>query len=329
MQVISIDNKEQINKFCREQKNSQFLQSWQWGEFHKIVSSGVWRLGVEGDSGEIMAGITIIKKNLPMGKNYFYSPRGPIVNSEVLADNSKLIEALDLLFKEVQNIAKAEGVMFLRIEPIFSVEDIGITLNKTLDIQPSKTIMLNLDKDEDELLNNMHQKTRYNIRLASKKDLKFVIAGKERFGNFWKLMNETGSRDNFRLHGRNYYEAILGLDSDFIKLLLIEHKGKVITANIVSFFGDTVTYMHGGSSNKDRNLMAPYLLQWETIKLAREMGHKYYDFYGIDEKRWPGVTRFKKGFSGDEISYPGTFDIAFDAGWYSVYKMVRKIRRTF
>ena len=329
MQIISIDNQNELNNFASKQKHSQFLQAWQWGEFHKIVSDGSWRIGVQDDSGETVAVLTIIKKNLPMGKNYFYCPRGPIVKDEIRRMKDKLENALNSLFTEARKIAKAEGAMFLRIEPIFEIADLNISLNKTLDIQPSKTSILDLSRSEDAILKNMHQKTRYNIRLASKKDLKFISAGKERFGDFWKLMNETGTRDNFRLHGRNYYEAMLDLDPEFIKLLLIEYKGKVIAANIVSFFGDTVTYMHGGSSNEDRNLMAPYLLQWETIKLAKKKGYKHYDFYGVDEERWPGVTRFKKGFGGDKVSYPGTFDLAFDAGWYNVYKMVRKVRRTF
>ena len=75
--------------------------------------------------------------------------------------------------------------------------------------------------------------------------------------------------------------------------------------------------------------MAPHLLQWHAIKLAKANGQKYYDFHGIDEARWPGVTRFKLGFGGFEVNYPGTFDLVYDPGWYSIYKMVRKVRRTF
>jgi lipid II:glycine glycyltransferase (peptidoglycan interpeptide bridge formation enzyme) len=87
--------------------------------------------------------------------------------------------------------------------------------------------------------------------------------------------------------------------------------------------------MHGASASKYRNVMAPYLLQWHAIKLAKNLGYKYYDFYGVDEDKWPGVTRFKKGFGGREVNYPGTFDLIFNRRWYSVYRMVRKARRTF
>lgn len=328
MNIISLDNKERLNNFVSSQKRSQFLQSWQWGEFSRAVSGGVWRLGIE-DDGRLIATMTIIKKELPMNKSYFFCPRGPIVSDKISGDNQKVEEVLKMFFLEAQKIASAEGAMFFRFEPIFGIDGLGIILEKTLDIEPKKTAILDLAKTEKEILDSMHQKTRYNIRLAEKKGVGFVIAGVERFGDFWKLMDETGDRDDFRPHGSYYYEAMLKADPEFIKLLLVEYDNKVLAANIVSFFGDTVTYMHGASSSEDRSVMAPFLLQWETIKLAKSKNYKYYDFFGIDEERWPGVTRFKRGFSGEEVEYPGTFDWAFDAGWYSVYKMIRKIRRTF
>jgi lipid II:glycine glycyltransferase (peptidoglycan interpeptide bridge formation enzyme) len=112
-----------------------------------------------------------------------------------------------------------------------------------------------------------------------------------------------------------------------IKLFLAKHDGKVIAGNIVAFFGDTVTYMHGASSNEFRNLMAPYALQWHCIKLAKQSGYKYYDFYGISDDKWPGVTRFKRGFGGKELEYPGTWDAVFDGVKYKIYGLLRKIRR--
>jgi lipid II:glycine glycyltransferase (peptidoglycan interpeptide bridge formation enzyme) len=112
-----------------------------------------------------------------------------------------------------------------------------------------------------------------------------------------------------------------------ISLYLVYYKNQVIAGNIVSFFGDTVTYVHGASSYEHRRVMAPYLLQWQVIKKAKEKGYRHYDFYGIDEEKWPGITRFKKGFGGEGIKYPGTYDLILNKKWYYVYKTLRYIRR--
>ncbi len=334
MQITNITNKEQLNNFVGLQKRSQFLQSWQWGEFHKIVSGEIFRLGVE-DNGELVAAATIIKKILPMGKFYFYCPRGPIGQTTRQPDTRQI----EVLFEEIENLAKNEGVMFFRFDPTFKLPEIDFTIQQTLDVQPSQTLILDLSKSESELLKDMHQKTRYNIKLAEKKGVKIVEARNfaPDFDKFWKLMSETSDRDSFRTHGINYYEEMLKLDKDFIKLFFAQYRKKIISAVVVAFFGNTATYMHGASSSEHREVMAPHLLQWHCIKSAKELGYKYYDFYGIDEKKWPGVTRFKNGFArldsarqgSRTINYPGTFDLIFDKNWYSVYKMVRKVRRTF
>jgi len=185
--------------------------------------------------------------------------------------------------------------------------------------------MLDLKKSKEELLSDMHQKTRYNIRLAKKKGVEIIEGGADDFDDFWNLINKTADRDRFRIHTKEYYKKMLSVD--FVKIFFAKFAGKIIATGIFSFYGDTVTYMHGASDNEHRNVMAPYLLQWELITRAKEKGFKYYDFYGIDDKKWPGVTRFKKGFGGFEKRYPGTFDMVFSQIWYNVYNILRKIKR--
>jgi len=362
MQIINITDKKKLNDFVGSEDQAQFLQSWEWGEFQREVSGFVRRIGVE-DGGQLLASAKLVKKQLPMGRNYFYCGRGPILTSKKLEINpitqlvgvltkqaessstkinKKKEEVINLLFNDIKRLAEEEGVMFLRFEPVWKSSAFRIftegeiihrlidwKLIKTIDVQPSKTLILDLSLPEEELLKQMHQKTRYNIRLAEKKGIKIVEAGMERFEEFWQLLVSTGDRDEFNLHGRSYYQAMLKRDSSFVKLFFAEYQGKPLVGNLVVFFGDTATYIHGGSSNDNREAMAPYAIQWHNIKLAKQLGYKYYDFHGIDETKWPGVTRFKMGFVENEVNYPGTFDLVFDQGWYNIYKMVRKVRRTF
>ncbi len=110
-----------------------------------------------------------------------------------------------------------------------------------------------------------------------------------------------------------------------VELFLADFKNKIIAANIVVFWEKTAIYLHGASDYEQRNLMAPHLLQWEQIKEAKKRGCIEYDFWGIDEKKWPGVTRFKKGFGGREVEYPGAFDLIFQPVWYKIYKIGRTL----
>jgi lipid II:glycine glycyltransferase (peptidoglycan interpeptide bridge formation enzyme) len=343
MKLIEIKDKKQLNDFVGAQTHAELLQSWEWSEFQEQTGNKIFRLGLEED-GKIIAAATLMKKSLPLGMNYFYCPRGPISKCEV---RSAKCEVLEFLFGKIKKIAREEKVIFLRIEPFviarsasdeaipqFGDKTTGLprsfqslAMTRTLDTQVSKTIILNLTKSEEELLAAMHQKTRYNIRLAEKKGVKIREAGCVDFEKFWDLMSATVNRDSFRLHDKEYYKKMLEVEN--IKLFFAEYQNNILCAGIFSFFGDTAIYLHGASSNENRELMAPYLLQWELIKKAKSLGCKYYDFFGIDEKKWPGVTRFKKGFGGEELNYPGTFDVIFNKNKYGVYKFLRKARRLF
>ena len=333
MKIINLTKKDLLNGFVAGSKNSQFTQSWEWGEFQESAGHKVLRLGAEED-GELVAVATLIKKKLGMGKNYFYCPRGPV--AQVESDKLK-VESYKFLFENIKDSTRQEKIIFLRFEPDFRLQTSDFRLQRTLDVQPSKTSILDLSKTEEDLLKAMHQKTRYNIKLAEKKGVIIREGSTEDFEAFWMLMSETKERDGFRVHNKEYYRKMFAIrnsqsgirnqeeiradypNSQFqipnpcltINLFLAEYEGRVIAGNIMSFFGDSVTYMHGASSNQYRNVMAPFAMQWHCIRLARALGYRYYDFYGVDESKWPGVTRFKRGFGGTEIRISRYFRFCF------------------
>ncbi|MCU0679111.1 MAG: peptidoglycan bridge formation glycyltransferase FemA/FemB family protein [Planctomycetes bacterium] len=323
-----INSREQLDEFISRGKHSRFIQSWAWGEFQNKNKATIFRLGAE-ENGELVIAGTIIVKRLGGGYCYLYCPRGPVIREEVGRNKNELFR---LFFSEMEQLARKEKAIFLRFEPDKDIKArcrelrTKYKINKTIDIQPPRTLILDLMTDQKELLTKMHPKTRYNIRLAEKKGVKVRRGKGSDFGRFWELMQETVKRDVFRLHPKSYYLNMLSTEG--IRLYVAEYKGMIIAANILSFFGDTVTYLHGSSANGERQVMAPFLLQWRVIEEARTAGYRYYDFYGIDEKRWPGVTRFKLGFGGYRFEYPGTFDLLFSRVGYNVYWLARKIRRS-
>jgi peptidoglycan pentaglycine glycine transferase (the first glycine) len=282
-----------------------FLQSKEWLDFQKLLGRKTWQI----------EGISTIRYNLPFKKSYLYSPRceGKFLSEKFL--------------NEIKNIAKNENAIFLKVEPIdffgASLQKYGFI--KSHNIQPQKTLILDITKSEQELLEKMHPKTRYNIQLAQRKGVKFQtsIPRIQNFKDFWRLMEETTKRGGFRSHPKEYYRKLL--EAPGVELFVAEFENKIIAANIVVFYNKQAIYLHGASDYEQRNLMAAPLLQWEQIKEAKKRGCIEYDFWGIDETKWPGVTRFKKSFHGKEIVYPGAFDLVFQPFWYKIYKIARKI----
>ena len=206
------------------------------------------------------------------------------------------------------------------------------------DIQPPDTVILNLTKSEDDLLSDMKQKWRYNIRLAEKKGVTIEKCGAEAIEDFYEIFTETATRDGIAVHGKNYYKSLLELSSKNtekaeVSLFVAKHEGDVLSGIITLFTETEAVYLYGASSNKKRNLMATYLLQWTAIKAAKAFGSKSYDFYGIppeNDENHPmyGLYRFKTGFGGDDcvIHRIGSLDIPVKKGIYKLYSLAEKLR---
>lgn len=316
MKTKEIQNKEEWNDFVKKNHGS-FLQSWEWGQFQYAYGREPKYLAVE-DEGNIIAGGLLIKYSLPAWRNYYFSPYGPVKHHELLLDY-------------VRERAVKEKNIFWRYENA-EIPD-GI---KVEDIHPRHSLILEIGgKTQEELLAGMKPKTRYNIRLAEKKGVKIKISANiSDIDAFYQLSRKTAERQHIAIHPERYYQTMMHSlgSAGLLKLYLAEYQGKVIAANLVVFFHDTVTYLHGGTSHEHREAMSPHLLQWQAILDAKIAGYKHYDFFGIadtddPEHPWAGITRFKKGFNGTIKKYPGTYEIPLNNLWYNAYRTVKKIKQ--
>ncbi len=289
-----------------------FLQSREWEEIQKKIGRTVKRIGP----------VLVIRHDLPYGYNYLYSPRPRALSPEFLAAAGKW--------------AKENQSIFLKVDPDRPLDG-SLGGKKGNSLQPSSTILIDCRKTEDQLLVAMHPKTRYNIRLADRRGvvIRPIAAANvgSYFETFWALMQETASRDRFFVHPREHYQALFAVkDNDFEnQLWLAEYGGEIVAAAIVNFFRPEAktTYLHGASAGEAREVMAPHLLHWEIIRAVKFRGFGSYDFGGIDEEKWPGLTRFKKGFGGDMVNFPDARDFVFRKALYWLYSFQHRIRHGF
>lgn len=373
MLVKEITGKKELNTFVTENKGGQFLQSFEWGELQKSVGRRVWRLGAYASDGstdhvlrdenkespdsgsghsELAAVATVIEHTVPFSKSYLYCPYGPVYRDDLSHRQKQDITKLILSkARDITIETETRHEIFFRIEPRISPDELGnfflnMGLRKTQAVQPQDTRIIDLTRSEEQLLADMHHKTRYNIRLAERKGVA-IREGKDLndFEIFWQLMELTARRDNFHPHPKIYYQKLWEpfhftdvydqMDLT-VKLLIAAYNNRPLAANLLILFGDRATYAHGASNTRHRHLMAPHLLQWKGILLAREAGYRYYDVGGVrPEKRqvskrekeyaWDGITRFKKSFGGHEVNYIGAWDWVYDKKWYFLYQWAKRL----
>lgn len=320
---------EQLNQFVSVQDHSVYLQSWQWGEFQKMQGKKIVRqLWHEGE--QPVAALTLIHQPLPIIGGYGYVPKGPVALGNH-AHDSALWQTIANWISDYQ---RQHGLLFTQIEPptadhMLAKTLLGTRWRQAPGIQPRHTQLIDLTLSEEKLLGAMHHKTRYNIGLAQRKGVAIQWHNTEALDVFWELVQETNARDQITSFGKRYYSDMLGAFGEHARLATATYDGKPLAMNLVISFGDTVTYAHGGSTNELRNVMAPQLLQWETIRWAKAAGFRYYDFRGIAPNddpahSWAGITRFKKGFGGQSVGHIGAFDLVNKPAWYWLYRKYRR-----
>lgn len=216
----------------------------------------------------------------------------------------------------------------------------------SVDIQPPDSTLVDLTGTEEEILEKMHSKWRYNIRLSERKGVTIHrylgndINLSEKIDKFYELTKITNARDGNASHAKAYYadlikssaeEVAAGKDVPVISLYIAEHEGEEIASIMTLFSHDEAIYLYGASSNNKRNLMPNHLLQWTAMKDAKAYGSKYYDMYGMppegkDENHpMHGLYMFKANFGGKNIHRTGSWDIPLKA-IYHPYSAAEKLR---
>jgi lipid II:glycine glycyltransferase (peptidoglycan interpeptide bridge formation enzyme) len=355
MEIKEIENKDVWEKFLRECEEKTFLQSFNWGEFQKMMGNKIWRLGIYEISNLI--GVALVIKVEAKRGTFLFVPHGPnLRNSKSETLNPKQIlnskfKILNTLLEKLKEIAKEEKCDFIRIAPILErneenekiFKDLGFR-QAPIHIHPELTWELDLSPSENELLMAMRKTTRYLIRQAQKnKEIEIEeennLEGIEKFNQIYQLTKERHSFVPFSLeYLKNEFLAFS--KENQVSVFLGKYKGEIVSGGIFIIWQKIGFYHHGASSQKYPKIPVSYLLLWEAIKKAKNLGCQKFNFWGIapitsDLKiqnlnhPWAGLTLFKIGFGGYKKEYVKTQDLIISKKYWLnfIVEKLRKVKR--
>jgi len=275
---------------------------------------------VSTDAGDGQAQVLYRKKG-PISVGYV--PRGPLMTGDPDRVWPVLRDAID-------RSAKRHRAIAVYLEPDRptglggTYREAGVVEGPE-HFQPSRTVKVPLLTD-DAILKQMHQKTRYNVRLAMRRGVEIEVKRWDdtaALREFYDLLEDTSNRNEFSIHSYEYYDRFLKTFRDDAYFAFAKWDGFLSSVVISAAFGPEAVYMYGASSTEHRAHGASFLLQFEAMKWARDRGCVRYDLWGIPKvdpetlraddntsiagskgEDWRGIFRFKTGFGGDIVSYP-------------------------
>jgi lipid II:glycine glycyltransferase (peptidoglycan interpeptide bridge formation enzyme) len=319
MSVVSLA---EWNQYLQGHPNAHLLQTSEWGE---LKSAFGWKpVRVVGGQ----AGVQILFRKLPLGFTIGYAPKAAI--REQFVSNQ--------FWQEIDSVCKQNHAIFLKLEPDLWEHEVPETWNLKLEtsphnIQPPRTIIIDISGSEESILARMKQKTRYNIRLAEKKGV--TVRTWDDLSAFHRMMLATGGRDGFGVHSLDYYKRAYELmhPKGMCEILLAEYEGRPLAALFVARHGRRAYYLYGASTDEERNRMPTYVLQWEAMKWAKAHDCTEYDLWGVPDEDeavleanfesrhdglW-GVYRFKRGFGGELKRAAQAMDRVYNPLLYRAY----------
>lgn len=345
MEVREIDNKNTWEDFLLGCEEKTFLQSWNWGEFQKLMGNKIWRLGIYDNSGNLFSVALVVKMIAKRGK-FLLVPHGPaFANAQARKPDIKY-ETIKTLLEKLKEIAKEEKVDFIRISPIWERNEENNKIFKGLGFKsapihmhPEASWKLDIQPSEGELLMNMRKTTRYLIRQAQKDNDIEVFQGKDinDIEVFYKIHLQVVRTQKFVPFSLKYLKnefSVFNKDSQIV-IFFGKYRGEIIAASYVLFWSGIGFYHHAALLPKFHKIPVSYLLQWRAIKEAKKRGCVLYDFWGyVDPKTqakhpWAGPTLFKMGFGGRPFEYVKTQDFPLSRKYWltSLFEKLRKIKR--
>ncbi|MGF1504626.1 MAG: lipid II:glycine glycyltransferase FemX [Anaerolineae bacterium] len=342
LQPIRIDARDRWNASLAAMPYAHVLQTWEWGDF-KAATTG-WqpdRIAFMNKGSVIAMAQILTRREGPF--KIMYVPKGPVLdyNHDILRRS---------VLEEIKRYAHDNGASFIKIDPDVTIglgipgEPDAFDIPPRVQIQEEfqlagfhysaeqiqfrNSVIIDLRKPEDDLLMAMKQKTRYNVRLGpNKKGVEIRRGTLDDLDILYELYEETAERDNFIIRPLDYYRKAWG---DFMKAglaqpFIAEYKGMALAHVIIFGFGRRAWYFYGASSERERNRMPTYALQWEAIKWAKSQRMQVYDFWGAPddfsnpEDPLQGVYRFKSGFGGTVVRRIGAWDYPARPPLYKAY----------
>lgn len=338
---IEVHDPQYWNTAIKELNGGHLLQSWQWGALKGNYGWSPHRFIWRHADGRTLAAAQLLLRSISAGWTIAYCPKGPLL------DWSKP-DLQEGILRSLEFIANQQEAIFLKIDPelvtgtgapseegALEIDHAGSILNtwRALGWRPSEeqiqfknTMVIPLDDDEETLLMDMKSKTRYNVRLAGRRGVEVRRGSIEDLDLLYGMYAETSVRDGFVIRHKGYYADAWGsfIEAGLAQPFIAEVEAEPVAGIIAYRFGDTAYYLYGMSIDKHREKMPNYLLQWEVMRWAKELGCTRYDLWGapdeIDEDDpMYGVYRFKDGFGARVVRTSGAWDLPLRPVLYVLY----------
>lgn len=333
MRIVNIDDRKTWDKFVTGREEANFLQSWDFYEFHASRGKKVIRRGAY--KGSKLIGVYAGVVETARRGTYMAIAGGPLMD---WGDK----EVVKAIFCDIKAEGERADCAFVRVRPQLELSDDSLAQMRSLGLRPAPMYLsveyagvLDLRQSEEEILKGASQGFRRKLRKAGKLDIEVTAdTADASIDEFCRLEKLHAERQKYVAFSsgflRKQFEAFR--DGGEVLIYTARYQGEVLAQNFMIFYGPEASYHYGVSSALGTKYSAAPLLHMAAMEEARKRGCIRYNLWGIvepDEKshRFYGVSEFKRSFGCKELRYTPAHDMVLNPLKYSLTWTVETFRR--
>lgn len=334
MKIIEIEDKLKWDKFVTGRVEANFLQSWDFYEFHIARGKKVVRRGVLDDANKLVAAYAGVVETAKRG-TYMAIAGGPLVDMT----DKKLVK---MVFSDIREQGLAHNCAFVRVRPQWELSEKSLSVMRKMGLRKAPMYLsvefagvLDLRKSEEEILAGASQGFRRKLRKVAKLDIEITADVSDKsIKEFCRLEKLHAERQKYVAFSGDFlkkqFEAFR--EGGEVLIYTARKDGEVLAQNFMIFYGPEASYHYGVSSMLGTKYSAAPLLHMKAMEEARKRGCIRYNLWGIvepEEKshRFYGVSEFKRSFGCEELRYTPAHDMVLNPVKYLLNWTVENIRK--
>ncbi len=317
--------------FVSQARDGSLLQAWAWGSLKARYGWRVTRyFWADGD--RPLAAISVLRRGLPGGLALDYAPRGPVLDNR--------LEEWPGFWQALRERLAADGGTVLKVDPEWTLDAQRAALEAAgarpgrHAIQHQATMRVDISGGDD-ALKRLKESTRRNIRAGERAGIRVEASeASAAMDHFYGLLQETASREGFKIRSRGYYQDLLALfrERGQVAVYLARHDEHLLAGAVMLFFGHRLIYLFGGTSSEGKDLKTGYVLHWRAIQDAQQRGCTTYDMWGVPVDPQPGHPGygyyvFKSRFNGEFVRYLGIYDLPVNRAAAMTLRLAERFAR--
>lgn len=278
----------------------------------------------------------IVKQNrtIVAGAQMLLRPLGPlaavgyVTRGPLCATGHRAV--LEALTSELIRSSKQYRVQYLVVQPCPGDETLGELLPRfgfdraPMELAPSATILIDLEKDTEQLLKGMKRQTRQNVMRSQREGIRVREGTDQDISTFYQLYRATAHRQEFLPYAEAYFAQMWRIlkPAGNIQLMLAEYEGEAVSALLIASFGDRVVAKILGWSGREAARRPNEGVFWAAIQWAKSHRYRYFDMEGIKRTTAQALLQgqalseaeqhspdfFKAGFGGQVQLYPEAYE---------------------